>query len=357
MSFRTIYGHSKSENGWRMCNRDECVTVAGPYMNTAPLRRGAAEILLGDFVRRYHAEVAPVISPVWGWSATNDVATSNHLSGTAVDINAPQWPWGARTMGAAIIARINNLLARYDGAIFWGRNWNRADEMHFQLNWPEGDARYNAVIAKIQGSAPSTPSVPSTPAGDEDLQLGSSGQAVSQLQAGLKRVFDSYAGQLAVDGDFGPATAAAVRTFQSRTPGLTVDGIVGPATKKALAGHGIILTPTAPNPEPAPPTGELTMADAKAIEGKLDGRDAAGKPYNYRLVDLDRVFTVGDGPAKGDPDVEAQPSTPSAFDHITKLARVLTKRKERKGKKLDAAEMLSEILDAVDRIEAKLDGR
>ena len=28
MSFRTAYGHTSSENGWRMVNRDECVTVA-----------------------------------------------------------------------------------------------------------------------------------------------------------------------------------------------------------------------------------------------------------------------------------------------------------------------------------------
>lgn len=352
MSFRTIYGLSRSENGWRMCNRDECVTVAGPYMNTAPLRRGAAEIILGDFARRYHAQCAPIVSPVWGWSATNDVASSNHLSGTALDINAPQWPWGYKTMGSALIARINTLLAFYEGAVFWGRNWSRPDEMHFQLNWPEGDSRYARIIAKIQGGAAPLPSTPSTPDSDGDLQRGSTGQAVSQLQAGLRRVFDSYAGHLAVDGDFGPATEAAVKQFQSRTPGLAVDGIVGPATKKALAVHGIILTPTADPVEV--PTGELSMADAKAIEAKLDGRDGNNKPYPYRLVDLDRVFTVGDGPSKGDPDVEAQPSTPSVFDHVTKLARVLTKRKARNGKKLDAAEMLSEILDAVDRIEAKL---
>lgn len=119
---------------------------------------------------------------------------------------------------------------------------------------------------------------------------------------------------------------------------------------RALAMGDALLTLTAP-------PGGISMADAKAIEDKLDGKDGAGKPYDYRQVDLDRVFTVGDGPSKGDPDVEPLPSTPSVFDHITKLARVLTKRKARKGQKLDVAEVLSEILDAVDRIEAKLDGK
>jgi hypothetical protein len=133
MSFRTVYGYSKSENGWRMCNRDECVLVDGPHMDTSPLRRGAPATILGDFVRRYDAEVAPVASSVWGWSATNDVANSNHLAGTAVDINAPQWPWGYRNMPSWLVERINRLVSQYDGAVFWGRSWSRPDEMHFQI--------------------------------------------------------------------------------------------------------------------------------------------------------------------------------------------------------------------------------
>lgn len=83
MSFRTAYGYTHSENGWRMCNRDECVVLSGQWMDTAPVRRGAPEIILGDFARRYNAECAPLVSPVWGWSRDNDVANSNHLSGTA----------------------------------------------------------------------------------------------------------------------------------------------------------------------------------------------------------------------------------------------------------------------------------
>lgn len=91
------------------------------------------------------------------------------------------------------------------------------------------------------------------------------------------------------------------------------------------------------------------MADANTVEAKFDGVDPnTRKPYNYRQVDLDRTFKVGDGPASGDPNIEDKPPTPSAFDHITKLARVLTKRYEHKGQKLDVAEMLAVILEKLD---------
>lgn len=90
------------------------------------------------------------------------------------------------------------------------------------------------------------------------------------------------------------------------------------------------------------------MADANSLEKKWDGREDSGKAYPYRLVDLDRVFEVGDGADNGDPNVEGQDPTPSAFDQIVKLARVLTKRYEYQGQKLDVAEMLAVILEKLD---------
>lgn len=278
MSFRNVYGNDWSENRWRMCNRDECVLVAGPHMNTAPLRRGPAEILLGDLVRRYDVQCAPVASSVWGWSATNDVGNSNHLSGTAVDVNAPQWPWGYRTMGAALIAKITALVDFYEGAIYWGRNWSRPDEMHFQLNWPEGDIRYARIIAKVQGSSvPVSPGVPSDPS-SEDLDVGSEGQQVKQLQAGLNRVFSGYS-KLDVDGIFGVATKSAVTEFQRRekakTPSITVDGIVGPVTRRALATYGIVLT--ADGGTPTNPGGPVALTDSQKLDKILADVDEIRK--------------------------------------------------------------------------------
>jgi putative chitinase len=68
--------------------------------------------------------------------------------------------------------------------------------------------------------------MPSSPT----LKLGSTGAAVKRLQRALKAAGFSPG---AVDGDFGPATQAAVIAFQ-KGEGLLADGIAGPRTLSAL---------------------------------------------------------------------------------------------------------------------------
>lgn len=174
MSFRTAYGNTYSENGWRMCNRDECDTVRIPQLylvDTAPLRKGTPLTILGAWLYWYDRNVEEITSPVWGWSDTNDVANSNHLAGTAVDVNAPKYPWGARTMPAARIAKVREGLKLFEGTVYWGADWNRADEMHYQMAWPEGDTRNDTFAAKLRAghlgiyrSTPPTPAPPAPPA-------------------------------------------------------------------------------------------------------------------------------------------------------------------------------------------------
>lgn len=146
MTFRTVYGNTHSENGWRMADRNECVVSNPvPHSDTAPVRSGVAATILNAWLIWYHLHVEPIASPVWGWSRDNDVPSSNHLSGTALDINAPRYPWGYRTMPAMRIAKVRNGLGLFDGCVFWGADWNRADEMHYQIAYPEGDPRLSKL--------------------------------------------------------------------------------------------------------------------------------------------------------------------------------------------------------------------
>ncbi|MFA4050610.1 MULTISPECIES: M15 family metallopeptidase [Mycobacteroides] len=175
MSFRTVNGNTHTEDGWRCCNRDECDIVRIPELylvDTAPLRKGAPLTILGAWLYWYDRNVEEITSPVWGWSATNDVLGtpgrndgSNHLSATAVDVMAPKYPWQRYTMDAATIAKVRKGLALFEGSVFWGRDWSRPDEMHYQMAWPEGDERNEAFAAKLRAGylgiyAPAQPPAP-----------------------------------------------------------------------------------------------------------------------------------------------------------------------------------------------------
>lgn len=64
------------------------------------------------------------------------------------------------------------------------------------------------------------------------IRMGDQGEEVTQLQSTLA----SLGYSVAVDGDFGSATARAVKAFQE-SRGLEADGLVGAATYRALMGR------------------------------------------------------------------------------------------------------------------------
>lgn len=76
------------------------------------------------------------------------------------------------------------------------------------------------------------------------IQEGDSGSNVILLQQAL----NANGASLVVDGQFGPATLAAVQVFQAHN-GLVQDGIVGALTQAALQG-AVITPPPSSNPPP-----------------------------------------------------------------------------------------------------------
>ncbi|MBF6483850.1 M15 family metallopeptidase [Nocardia otitidiscaviarum] len=131
-----------TENGWPQIPAS--MLDRGPIPGTravVELRAGDVSTVLKGWAAWYHRNVEPVDAgrrDEWGWSPTNSVWNSNHLSGTAIDINATRYPWKHYTMPADKVAKVRHGLDLFEGTVFWGRDWGQMnswpDEMHYQIN-------------------------------------------------------------------------------------------------------------------------------------------------------------------------------------------------------------------------------
>lgn len=92
--------------------------------------------------------------------------------------------------------------------------------------------RYDTKLAAAWARHARRPAAPPARPASAGLRMGDSGAAVRALQESLNRIIRP---PIVADGDFGPATKAAVRWFQSIN-GLEADGIAGRQTLAALEG-------------------------------------------------------------------------------------------------------------------------
>ena len=160
MAFRTVYGRNYSENGWRMVDAAGCTNARIPGTGLSlPFRTGDAQIVLTAWAAWFNANVESLANPGRGYTDegsftwTNSVASSNHLSGTAMDLNWSEHAFYVSYSGftAAEIAAVRRGLDLFFGCIWWGQDWSSPkDPMHFQLNFPEGDGRIAALAAKLR---------------------------------------------------------------------------------------------------------------------------------------------------------------------------------------------------------------
>lgn len=144
MGRRNVYGNDWSENGWPMVDDKSCqwVTVPGTDVNLQ-IQTGIPLTLLRAFAADFHARIEPLRnrdSACFTW--TNSVGTSNHLSGTAMDLNWDSHPFRVENAGfdPAKLARLRDLLKFYEyrgiKLIWWGNDWQSPkDAMHFQVGY------------------------------------------------------------------------------------------------------------------------------------------------------------------------------------------------------------------------------
>jgi D-alanyl-D-alanine carboxypeptidase len=191
MGFRTVYGNTISENKWRMVDEDECnwITVRGTDV-TLEIRKGIPTTILGEFAARFNEVIEPLRDADSAcWTLTNDVPTSNHLAGTAMDLNWDSHPFHAQGTFGNKFPELRRLLdEEFDGCVWWGGDWeDPIDEMHFQLNFPEGDVHLSKLAEKLVGGIVIQPEIP--PADDSALVAA---LQVKDFSPGLIRLIRAF---------------------------------------------------------------------------------------------------------------------------------------------------------------------
>lgn len=202
---------SNSENGWSTVTSASVASYLIPGSTTKlPIRRGDVATVLAYVAEQFHKTVEPLHKGwCWGFAPRkvrgSSTVISNHASATAIDLNAPDHPLGVSgTFTSKQVAAIRKILAFCDGVVRWGGDYSgRKDQMHFEIN--AGSAAVTRLAAKIRASR----IVVASTSISHTLAPGSPYRAeVMLLQRTLK------AG-LKVDGDFGAATATAVKKYKA----------------------------------------------------------------------------------------------------------------------------------------------
>lgn len=151
-----------SANGWSANDRSVIASYALPGGKLA-LRKGDVSVVLLWCANRWHETVEPLVWPGnWGYAERlirgSSTTLSNHASGTAIDLNAPQHPLGTdprANFTAAQINAVRRLVAYCEGAVRWGGDYSRPDGMHLEIN--AGAAAVRRIADKIRAGSGATP--------------------------------------------------------------------------------------------------------------------------------------------------------------------------------------------------------
>ena len=295
-----------SQNGWKANDRSLIASYSVPGGKIS-MRKGDVATILVYVAKRFHSEVENLIWPGnWGYAERpirGSRTTSNHASGTAIDLNAPRHPLGKRgTFSKSQVRKIKKILSDLDHVVRWGGNYRgRKDEMHFEIN--KGTAAVRRVARKIRAGELPGPSGGATasPGGGGGKQYGDSNakhevgsRVMRKYRSGtdvrwLQKRLYKLGYDLDFDGDFGPAVEKAVRAFQKKA-GIKVDGEVYTETIKALKAakvvRGLPKKPKVPGKKYAFPY------EAKGYIGPLDGPNHSHSGIGGRKTNgvLDRTL-------------------------------------------------------------------
>lgn len=149
----------RSANGWSANDRSYIGRYTLPGGEVA-LRKGDVSVVLLWCAHRWHETVEPLVWPgVWGYAERlirgSSTTLSNHSSGTALDLNAPQHPLGTdpeTNFSPDEIAAIRAILEFCEDTVRWGGDYSgRKDGMHLEVIAGLTDVR--RVADKIRAGA------------------------------------------------------------------------------------------------------------------------------------------------------------------------------------------------------------
>lgn len=195
-----------SENGWSPAKArpDQCVWVTVPGTTVSlQLLQGQPMAIMRAFAADFNAYVEPLRdADSAGWTPTNSVATSNHLNGTAMDLNWNSHPFRILNAGftSKQINTIRDMLDFYEDTIWWGNDWNEPrDAMHFQMGYDSfGNPRTADFMArKIRADGYSTfrrgGSAVTPPAAQATVLARATGLDSDRAEQIMPQVFDGLA--------------------------------------------------------------------------------------------------------------------------------------------------------------------
>lgn len=256
-----------SQNGWPASSDKHSIGVNSSFSVcgvTFPggVKSGDVSVVLGYVAEQFHKRVEPLVSG-WCWGYTyKEISGSSvlscHSSGTAVDINAPDHPYGVSgTFTSAQVSAIRAIVNECSPAVAWGGEWGGSgvDAMHFEISG--NSSTVATVAARLAGTTPppagTAPAYP-LPAGYYFGPLDGPNESISCMapngsdhkyrpylaqwqQRMIDRGWEECFTRYGADGMYGETLAVSeagqcALQFQEQK-GLTVDGLIGPQTWNA----------------------------------------------------------------------------------------------------------------------------
>lgn len=178
-----------SQNGWSANDRSKVSSRLVPGTTVKlTVRNGPAGDLLLEVASLFDRFVQDIgnargaynpagVLDDWGYAERpirGSATTSNHASGTAIDLNATRWVLGSSpsvNLGQGQIAKVREIVAAAGGAVRWGGDYTgRKDPMHFEVNTTSETrcasalatlrARYDGATDRIVTPPPAAPPSP-----------------------------------------------------------------------------------------------------------------------------------------------------------------------------------------------------